>query len=136
MQMDHRARLVCAALVLAASAAAEDAGRFTGSWKGEHAGKTYLLLSVASGSPLKIALKTAHIHVGETGEIDETDGPVENEEKVVVSRFDGATLYIKTEQGDGSVMEYRMSLEDDGKSALLRIVGAPDFVKPFRLIRS
>jgi hypothetical protein len=81
-------------VILAASVAAEDASRFAGSWKGEHAGQTYLLLSVADGTPLKITLKTSHIHVGETGEIDETDGPVENEEKVVESRLEGATLYI------------------------------------------
>jgi hypothetical protein len=136
MQMDNRVRFVCAALILAASAAAEDAARFAGAWKGEQAGKTYLLLSVASGSPLKIILKTSHIHVGESGEIDEIDGEVENEEKVLESKAEGATLYFKTEQGDGSVMEYRMSLNDDGKSALLRIVGAPDFVQPFRLSRS
>jgi hypothetical protein len=29
-----------------------------------------------------------------------------------------------------------MSIEDGGKSALLRIQAAPDFVKPFRLTRS
>jgi hypothetical protein len=33
-------------------------------------------------------------------------------------------------------MEYRLSLEQGGEVALLRIADAPDFVKPFRLKRA
>jgi hypothetical protein len=39
---------------------------------------------------------------------------VENEERVVENSIEGATLYIKTEQGNGFVMEYRLTVEDGG----------------------
>jgi hypothetical protein len=63
-------RLVCAVIALAGAAYAQEAGGFAGTWKGEQAGKAHLLMSVASGSPLKIAFSTAHVRVGDTGEID------------------------------------------------------------------
>lgn len=136
MRIDNHLRLLCALALLTAAAAAEDAAGFAGTWKGERAGKTYLLMSVASGTPLKIAFTTAHIHVGETGEIDEIDGPAEHDEKVLESKIENGILHFKTGQPDGSVIEYRLSLEEGSKTALLRLADAPDFVKPFRLRRA
>jgi hypothetical protein len=136
MRIDNHLRLLSALIILAASAAAEEAAGFTGTWKGEQAGKTYLLMSVEPGSPFKIAFTTAHIHVGDSGEIEEIDGPVENDEKVLESKIEsGGVLWFKTDN-NGETMEYRMTLADEGKTALLRIVNAPDFVKPFRLKRA
>lgn len=135
--MPIRTKWALAAVLLAASAArAQQTAAFAGTWRGEHKGKTYLLMSISTGSPMKISVATAHIVVGETGEIEEIDGPVENDEKVLESKLNGSTLSIKTEQADGSVVEYRMTLEDGGKSALLRVADAPDFIKPFRLRRA
>jgi hypothetical protein len=136
MRIDHHLRLLCAFAVFTAAVAAEDAAAFAGTWKGEHAGKTYLLLSVASGAPMKIALSTSHIRVGENGEIEEIDGPVENDEALVEAKLDGAVLRFKTRQDDDSVMEYEMTLAEGGTIALLKIVGAPEAVKPFRLRRA
>ena len=135
MRIENRLGLIAAILVSAAAAAQESDG-FVGTWKGEHAGKTYLLLSVTSGAPLKIALSTSHIRIGENGEIEEIDGPVENDEPLVESKLDGAVLRFKTRQDDGSIMEYEMTLAEGGTIALLKIVGAPDVVKPFRLRRA
>lgn len=135
MRIENLRRIVIT-LALAGVAYAQEAGGFAGKWKGEQDGKTYLLMSVAAGSPLKITFATAHIHVGESGLIDEIDGPVENEEKVLESKLENGVLSFKTEQADGSVMEYRMSLDQGGEVALLRIADAPDFVKPFRLKRA
>jgi hypothetical protein len=125
-----------AAVLLAGAAHAQEAAAFAGSWRGEHGGKTYLLMSIEPGARWKIAFSTAHITVGESGEIAEIDGPVELDEKVLESKLEGKVLHFKTEQSDGSVMEYRMTLQDGGKTAVLRIVGAPAIVKPFRLRRT
>jgi hypothetical protein len=123
-----------AVFTLAPAALAQDAGRFAGTWKGVHEGKHYLTLTVVSGAALKIGFVAAHIHVGDSGEIDEVDGEVEHEEKVLDSKIEGGKLWFKTEQGSGDVMEYELTL--DGNDGLLRVVGAPDFIKPFRLNRS
>lgn len=135
MRIENKLGLIVAILV-AGAAAAQETDRFLGTWKGEHAGKAYLLLSVASVAPLKVALSTSHIRVGETGEIEEVDGPVENDEALVEVKLDGAVLRFKTRQSDDSVMEYEMTLAEGGSIALLKIVGAPDVVKPFRLRRA
>jgi hypothetical protein len=135
MRIENLRRIVTL-LALAVAANAEEAGGFAGKWKGEQEGKTYLLLSIAAGSPFKITFATAHIHVGESGLIDEIDGPVENEEKVIESKLENGVLYFKTEQDNGFLMEYRLSLEQGGEVALLRIADAPEFVKPFRLKRA
>jgi hypothetical protein len=135
MPLGNKWALLAAAVLAAGAAHAQEAVAFAGAWRGEHAGKTYLLISIEPGASWKIAFTTAHIQIGETGEIDEIDGPVELDEKVLESKLERGMLYIKTEQGDGSVMEYRMTVEDGGKTALLRIVGAPAIVKPFRLRR-
>jgi len=120
--------------MLATAASAQDAGKFGATWKGVHEGKHYLTLTVASGAPLKIGFVTAHIHVGDSGEIDAVDGEVEHEEKVLDSKLEGGKLWFKTEQASGDVMEYELTL--DGNDGLLRLVGEPDFIKPFRLKRS
>jgi hypothetical protein len=135
MRIENKLGLIVAILV-AGTAAAQEAASFSGTWKGEHAGKTYLLLSVTSGTPLKIALSTSHIRVGENGEIEAVDGPVENDEKLLESTLEGAVLRFKTRQDDNSIMEYEMTLAEGGAVALLKIVGAPDVVKPFRLRRA
>ena len=135
MRIENLRRIV-SLLALAGAAYAQEAGGFAGKWKGEQDGKTYLLLSVAAGSLLKITFATAHIRVGESGLIDEIDGPVENEEKVIESKLENGVLYFKTEQDHGFLMEYRLSLDQGGEVALLRIADAPDFVKPFRLKRA
>jgi hypothetical protein len=43
---------------------------------------------------------------------------------------------LKTRRRDDSIMEYEMTLAEGGTVALLKIVGAPDVVKPFRLRRA
>jgi len=54
---------------------------------------------VATGSPLKTAFSTAHIHEGDSGEIDEIDGPVENDEKVLEAKIEsGGILSFKDRQ--------------------------------------
>src|ERR1035441_1752217 len=126
--------LPLAAFLLAIGAYAQDAGKFTGTWKGEHAGKTYLVMTIAAGSPLKISFITANIHVDENGEIS-VEGPVEHEEQVLESKIDGDSLRFKTRQDDGDTIDYELRLEGEG-AASLTIVGEPATVKPFRLRRS
>ena len=135
MRIEQLRRIVTI-LALAGVAYAQEAGGFAGKWKGEKDGRAYLLMSVAAGSPLKITFATSHINVGESGEIEEIDGPVEHEEKVLESKLENGVLYFKTEQDNGFLMEYRLTLEQGGEVALLRIADAPDFVKPFRLKRA
>jgi hypothetical protein len=135
MRIENKLGLIAAILVAGAAAAQESDG-FIGTWRGEHAGKAYLLLSVTTGTPLKIALSTSHIRIGDDGEIEEVDGPVENDEKFIESKREGHTLRFKTRQDDDSIMEYEMTLAEGGTAALLKIVGAPDVVKPFRLRRA
>jgi hypothetical protein len=135
MRIENKLGLI-AAILVSAAAAAQEADAFTGTWKGEHGGKSYLLLSVAAGAPPKVAISTSRIHIGDDGEIAEVDGPVENDETVLESNLEGGILRFKTRQEDGSVMEYAMTLTDSGKSALLKIVGAPEIVKPLRLKRA
>src|ERR1043166_8471428 len=93
-------RAVAAALVVAASAYAEDAARYTGTWRAEHNGALYLVLTVTAESPLKMTLKTAEIHIGDSGEIDEIRGAVEHEERVIDSKIEGGRLTFRTEQPD------------------------------------
>ena len=134
MRIENTLGLI-AAILLSAAAAAQETAAFAGIWKGEHAGRTYLLLSVSSGPSWKIALSTSHIRVGDDGEIEEVDGPVENDEQFIESKLEGGILRFKTRHDD-SVMEYEMTLVEGGTIALLKIVGAPDVVKPFRLRRA
>jgi hypothetical protein len=112
----------------------QDATRFLGTWKGEHAGKPYMLISIAAGTPLKISVTTASIHVDETGEISKVEGPVEHEETVLESKLVGGRLRFKTRQEDGSVIDYEMRLEGES-TAFLTLLDEPPFVKPFRLQR-
>ena len=135
MRIESKLGLI-AAILLSATAAAQETAAFAGTWKGEHAGRTYLLLSVSSGPSWKIALSTSHIRVGEDGEIEEVNGPVENDEQFIESKLEGGILRFKTRHDDDSIMEYEMTLADGGRVALLKIVGASDVVKPFRLRRA
>lgn len=135
MRIENKLGLIAAILVAGAAAAQESSG-VIGTWRGEHGGKAYLLMSVAAGAPPKIALATSHISIGEDGEISEVDGPVENDETVLEAKLEEGTLRFKTRQEDGSVMEYVLTVTDGGKSALLKIVSAPEFVKPLRLKRA
>ena len=134
MRIETKLGLI-AAILLSAAAAAQETAAFAGTWKGEHAGRTYLLLSVSSGPSWKIALSTSHIRVGEDGEIEEVNGPVENDEQFIESKLEGGILRFKTRHDD-SIMEYEMTLAEGGTVALLKVVGAPDVVKPFRLRRA
>ena len=124
---------VCAPLILAGSTCAQEAGRFAGTWRGEHAGKTYLVMTITAGTPLKLSIFTAVVRVDESGEISEVEGPVEHEETVLELKADGGLLRFKTRQDDGDVADYEMRLEGDG-SALLTLLEPPN-VKPFRLRR-
>jgi hypothetical protein len=135
MRIENKLGLVVA-ILLSATAAAQETAAFAGIWKGENAGRTYLLLSVTPGPSWKIALSTSHIRVGEDGEIEEVDGPVENDEQFIESKLEGGILRFKTRHDDDSIMEYEMTLAEGGTVGLLKIVGAPDVVKPFRLRRT
>ena len=135
MRIETKLGLI-AAILLSATAAAQETAAFAGTWKGEHAGRTYLLLSVSSGPSWTIALSTSHIRVGEDGEIEEVNGPVENDEQFIESKLEGGILRFKMRHDDDSIMEYEMTLAEGGTVALLKIVGAPDVVKPFRLRRA
>ena len=127
--------LPLAALLLAGSTSAQNETSFAGSWKGEHAGKTYLVMTIGAGSPLKISISSAEVTIDEkSGEISKIEGPAEHEETVLESHFDGDRLRIKTRQDDGDVVDYEMRLQ--GKTAAtLTILGVPANVKPFRLQR-
>lgn len=128
-------RRLAACLIVAATAYAEDAARFTGKWEGEHSGQKYLVLTVEAGAPLKMTLTTAVIKVDETGEISEIGGPVQHREEVLESNLEDGRLRFRTRQDDGSEIRYELRVEGDG-TALLRLVDEPDWVKPFRLKRS
>jgi hypothetical protein len=123
--------LLLATLVFSISACAEAAGKFAGSWKAEHAGKTFLVLTIAAGPPLKLSISTAVIRANGDGEISEVEGPVEHEETVVEAKIDAGVLRIKAKQDDGDIVEYEMRLEGDS-SALLTLL-KPANIKPFRL---
>lgn len=126
--------LLLSTLVLAGSAYTKEVGRFAGTWKGEHAGKMYLVMTITAGTPLKLFISTAVIRVNENGVISEVEGPVEHEETVLESRIDGGVLRFKAKQDDGDIVDYEMRLEANG-SALLTLLEPPN-VKPFRLHRS
>jgi hypothetical protein len=128
-------RRLAAALIVAAAAHAEEAERFVGKWQAERNGEVYLVLTVAAGAPLQMTLKTAGIHVDETGEISEVRGKAEHEERVLESKLENGRLVFRTEQESGDVIGYEMRIEADG-TALLRLADAPDWVKPFGLKRS
>jgi hypothetical protein len=131
--MPTRTDILCsiaAALVVAASAYAQDVERFTGKWQGEHQGEVYLVVTIAAD--LKVTLATGHIHVGETGEIDEANGPAEHAEEVLEARLVEGRLMLRTRQESGEEMRYEMRVEADG-TALLRLPDEPDWIKPFRL---
>jgi hypothetical protein len=127
--------LPLASLFLAGRISAQDEG-FFGSWKAEHDGRTYLVMTIAAGSPLKISIATAVITVDEkSGEISKVEGSVEHNETVLEAHVDSGRLRIKVRQDDADVVEYEMRLE--GKTAAaLTILGAPSNIKPFRLQRS
>jgi hypothetical protein len=127
-------RRIAAALIVAATAHAQEVDRFVGKWQAERKGEVYLVLTVAAGSPLQMTLTTAEIHVDETGEIS-VRGKVEHEERVLESKVENGRLVFRTEQASGSVIGYELRVESDG-TALLRLADAPDWVKPFRLKRS
>jgi len=127
-------RRLAAALIVAATAHAQDVERFAGKWQAERNGEVYLVLTIAAGSPFQITLTTADIHVDETGEISEIRGKAEHEERVLESRIEDGRLLFRTEQSSGDIIRYELRVESDG-TALLRLVNEPDWVKPFRLKR-
>jgi hypothetical protein len=129
-----RVPLLLATLALASSACAQEAGRFVGTWKAEYAGKTYVVMTIAAGTPLKLSISTAVVRVNENGEISEVEGPVEHEETVLESKIDAGVLRFKARQDDGDIVDYELRLEGD-RSALLTLLEPPN-VKPFRLHRS
>ena len=73
--------------------------------------------------------------MGDKGEIDKVDGPVEHIERVLEAKLEGGVLRLKNEQESGDIVEYEMKL-DGATGAALRIRGVPYFVKPFLLRRS
>jgi hypothetical protein len=120
------------AALFACSAFAEEPG-FVGNWQGDFKGKPFLAMTVAEGTPLRIKFVTADVHVNGDGEIEEVNGSVENEEKVIEAKVDGRKLRFKTTQDNGDVMEYEMRLTGDG--AELVILSADIEVKPWPLRR-
>ena len=83
----HTGKLALAVLLLGYGVGAQETSKFIGSWKGVRNGQTYLVLTIAAGEPLKITLATSHIHVGDSGEIDEIDGPPDQQETVTQAKL-------------------------------------------------
>jgi hypothetical protein len=124
--------LLLAALFTCCASAADPS--FTGTWKAEFRGTPYLMMTVAEGAPPRITMLTAHIHVNGDGEIDEVNGPLENENKVIEAKINNGRLRFKTRDEDGDEIEYEMQLTAEG--AELFMLTAPIEVKPWRLQRS
>lgn len=84
---------------------------------------------------MKLSLLAVPFHIGESGEIDKVEGEIDIEEVLVEYKLEKGKLKFKTRTESGSFTEYEIKLGEKAQ-AFLTIVGAPDFVKPLRLLRT
>lgn len=131
--MKHALRFVTIALLLAGAAVSADSdlARFTGTWRGEYKGKTFLILELEEDEPLAGTIAAGAISADEQGGITGVQHEPSAARRVSDCEIAGARLRFKTD-GDGGAVIYEMSVLADGV-AELRVVDAP--LKPFRIER-
>ena len=132
--MKHALRITICALLLAGGvlSADSDLARFTGTWRGEYKGKTFLVLQLEEDEPLAGTIAAGQISADEDGRITRVEQPPGPARRVSKCDITGRRLRFKTGRDGGDIF-YEMSVLADGV-AELRVIDAG--LKPFRIERS
>lgn len=126
-----RLALLIIGALFAFSAQAED--KFAGTWKGEYNGKTYVIVTLKQGGgTLSGTIRLGDINTDKDGEITGVEREADHEYEILDPKIVSGKLRFRSEDTDGSTLQYEMTAVDDTHAGL-QLLGSPVPIRPFRL---